>query len=63
MLNNVLETCEFVVANAKHVKINYDKIEQLIGELWQFDNVHYLTKVPYDVYSMDIKDIINFLLI
>ena len=63
MLDRVLETNNFVVNNAQHVKINYDKADKLINELLNFDNVHYLTKVPYDVYDMDTKDIINFLLI
>lgn len=63
MLDKVLETNNFVVNNAQHVKINYDKAEKLIDELLKFDNVHYLTKVPYGVYDMDTKDIINFLLI
>jgi len=63
MLSKVLETSRFVVDNAKHVKINYDKVNQLIDELLKFDNIHYLTKVPYDVYDMSIRDIVNFLLI
>jgi len=63
MLNKVLETNKFVVDNAKHVKINYDKVNELIDELLRFDNVHYLTKVPYAVYDMSTRDIINFLLI
>lgn len=63
MLNEIFKTCKFVVDNAKHVKINYDKANELIDELLKFDNVHYLTKVPYNIYEMDTKDIINFLLI
>lgn len=63
MLNKVLETSRFVVNNAKHVKINYDKATQLIHELLKFSNVHYLTKVPYGVYDMSTRDIVNFLLI
>lgn len=63
MLSKILETSKFVVDNAKHVKINYDKANQLIDELLKFDNVHYLTKVPYDIYDMSTKDIVNFLLI
>ena len=62
MLDKVFSTCNYVVENAKHVRINYDKIEQLIDELLEFDNVHYLTKVPYGIYDMDTRDIINFLL-
>ena len=63
MLNKVLETNKFVVDNAKHVKINYNKANELIDELLKFDNVHYLTKVPYAIYDMSTRDIINFLLI
>lgn len=63
MLNKILETSKFVVNNAKHVKINYDNANKLIEELLKFDNVHYLTKVPYDIYNMSTKDIVNFLLI
>lgn len=63
MLNKVLETSRFVVDNAKHVKINYEKANELIEELLKFDNAHYLTKVPYGVYDMDTRDIVNFLLI
>ena len=63
MLDKVLETSRFVVNNARHVRINYDKTNQLIDELLMFDNVHYLTKVPYSIYEMSTKDIVNFLLI
>lgn len=62
-LNEILETCKFVVNNAQHVRINYDKVDDLIDELLKFNNVHYLTKVPYDIYEMSTKDIVNFLLI
>lgn len=62
-LSEVLETSKFVVDNAQHVRINYDKANELIEGLLSFDNVHYLTKVPYDVYGMNTKDIVNFLLI
>lgn len=63
MLDKILETSRFVVNNAKHVKINYEKVNALTEELLKFNNVHYLTKVPYEIYDMDTKDIINFLLI
>ena len=63
MLDKIIPTCRFVVDNVNHIKINYDKIKELIDELLVFDNVHYLTKVPYSVYDMSTKDIVNFLLI
>lgn len=63
MLSKVIDSCQFVVDNAKHVKINYDKVDALIEELSSFENIHYLTKVPYPIYDMELKDLINFLLI
>jgi len=63
MLNKVLDTCKYVQENTKHVTINYDKTNELIEELYNFNNIHYLTKVPYKIYDMDTKDIVNFLLI
>lgn len=62
-LNEILKTCEYVVENCENVKINYNKINLLIEDLFKFENTHYLTKVPYDIYGMNTSDIINFLLI
>ena len=62
MLDKGLEMCKFVVDNAKHVNINYDKVNELIDELLVFNNVYYLTKVPYPIYDIDTRDIVNFYL-
>ena len=63
MLNKVLETSKFVVNKSKHVKINYYNANQLIEDLLNFENAHYLTKIPYGVFDMNTRDIVNFLLI
>ncbi len=63
MLKKVLKSCDYVVNNSTHVKINNNKADGLIDELLLFDHSHYLIKSSYDVYSMYTKDIINFLLI
>lgn len=63
MLDKVLDTSKYVVENSKHVSIDYSNITNLIDELYNFNNVHYLSKVKYPIYDMDIKDLINFLLI
>lgn len=63
MLSKVLETSKYVVEHSKHVTIDYKNIDSLIEELKDFDNVHYLSKVSYPLYDMNIKDLINFLLI
>ena len=33
MLDKIIPTCRFVVDNANHIKINYDKIKELIDIL------------------------------
>lgn len=63
MLSKVLETSKYVVEHSKHITIDYKNIDSLIEELKEFDNVHYLSKVSYPLYDMNIKDFINFLLI
>lgn len=63
MLDKVLSTCNYVVKTSKHASIDYSNIPKLIEELYNFNNVHYLSKVKYPIYDMDIKDLINFLLI
>ena len=37
MLDKIIPTCRFVVDNVNHIKINYDKIKELIDELLVFD--------------------------
>lgn len=63
MLDKVLDTSKYVVKTSKHVSIDYSNITNLIDELYNFNNVHYLSKVKYPIYDMDIKNLINFLLI
>lgn len=63
MLKEVLNSCEHVVNNSKHVKINYKNADKLIPELINFNNVHYLVKLPCDILNMNTKDIVNLLLI
>lgn len=62
-LNKILPTCQFVSQNAKHVQINYSKIDTIKEQLLNFHQEHYLTKVPYPLFEMPTQDFINFLLI
>ena len=59
MLDKVLDTSKYVVKTSKHVSIDYGNITNLIDELYNFNNVHYLSKVKYPIYDMNIKDLIN----
>lgn len=52
-----------MVDYVRHVKINYSKANDLIEELLKFEYIHYLVEVPYDIYHMSTKNVINFLLI
>ena len=63
MLDNILNSAKFVVSNSKYVKVNYEKINEIIdnGDL---DNIGcWLNSNPFGLMEMDVKDIINFLLI
>lgn len=63
MLNQILKSCEFVTSQAKHVRINYEAAKNLSSKLLDYNFIHNLTKIPYDIYAMPTRDIINFLLI
>lgn len=58
----IIETCHFVCTNAKHVQINYDKLDKLLeeeiscGKYWGESNLFHFM-------DLDISTIINFLLL
>ena len=63
ILEKIDESIKYVKDNSKYVKINYDKIDELINE-GHFNNVSYwLDSNPFGLLDMPIRDVINFLLI
>jgi hypothetical protein len=63
MINELETSYKYVCDNSIDVKINYDKIDNLI-ELIESSNVTYwLDSNPYNIMDMDVESIINFLLI
>ena len=62
MFDRIIKSCDFVVLNAKDVKINYKKIEILIKEIISFKYQHYLTNNPFKIMELNTEDLINFLL-
>ncbi|MBQ8659919.1 MAG: hypothetical protein IJ475_03695 [Bacilli bacterium] len=63
MLYKILNSAKFVVSNSKHVKVNYEKINEIIDN-GDFDNIGcWLNSNPFGLMEMNVKDIINFLLI
>ncbi len=63
MLEKITESCTFVASNAKHVKINYQEIDKLISTIDTKDLKYWLNNNPYDLFSLGIETIINFMLI
>lgn len=63
MLKKVIDSCNYVAENSKDVKINYNNIEPLIDELSVFDNKHYMLSNPFGIMDLEIKDLVNFLLL
>ena len=60
MLKKVMNSCQFVYDNSHWVKINYEKIKELILPI---NNTHWLQNNPYGILNLDIDNLINFILV
>ncbi len=54
---------KYVCDNSKYVHINYEKIDELINNIDNSRVRYWLDSNPYGIMDMDIKDLVNFLLI
>ena len=54
---------KLVCENAKHVKINFEKVDEMIEQLKNSSIAYWLDSNPYGLLDMNLEDIINFLLI
>lgn len=63
MLDRILESCEYVMYNSEHVKINYNKLDLFIEKIDCKELKHWLIDNPYDLLELGISNIVNFLLI
>ena len=63
MLENIKDTCQYVMNNSQHVKINYDKLDDFINIIDYNKLENWLLYNPYNLLEFDIEKIINFLLI
>lgn len=63
MLDDIKETCQYVINNSQHVKINYDKLDDFINNFDYNKLKNWLLYNPYNLLELDIEKIINFLLI
>ena len=63
LLDKIKESTKYVSDNSKYVKINYDKLDEII-EAGEFGNIRYwLDTNPFGILEMNYRDIINFLLV
>ena len=63
MLEDIKDTCKYVMENSQHVKINYDNLDDFINHI-DYDKLkNWLLYNPYNLLELGIERIINFLLI
>ena len=63
LLDKIKESTKYVSDNSKYVKINYEKLDEII-EAGEFGNIRYwLDTNPFGILEMNYRDIINFLLV
>lgn len=62
-MNEVLETTKFVVDNARHVKINKEKVTEFCNHFEESHINHWIKQGPYDLTKLNDKDKLHFLLV
>ena len=63
MLENVIDSCKYVMGNAKYVIINYDKLNEFITTINCKELKHWLSNNPYNILDLGIENVINFMLL
>lgn len=62
-MNEILSNTKFVVDNARHVKINKDKIKEFCRNFHHEDVNPWLSEAPLDISKLNEEQILNFLLV
>ena len=62
MLESVIDSCKYVMDNAKYVTINYDKLNDFIMTINCKELKHLLSNNPYNILNLGIENVINFML-
>lgn len=63
LLDKIKESTKYVSNNSKYVKINYDKIDEILASDGFSDIRYWLDSNPFGLLDMNYRDIINFLLV
>ena len=62
-MNKVLSSTEFVVQNARYVKINKNKINEFVKHFSESHINHWLNESPFDLKKLSDKERLHFLLV
>ncbi len=63
VLEKISKTTKFVSENSKYVKINYDVIDKIIEDNNWNKTKYWMESNPFGLLDMELRDIINFLLV
>ena len=63
MLEKVIDSCKYVMSNAKYVTINYDKLKEVITTIDSKELKHWLSNNPYNILDLGIENVVNFILL
>ena len=63
MLDKIRSTCKYAADNSKYVKINYNRLDEIIKNIDHSNLKSWILYNPYNILELDIETLINFLLI
>ncbi len=63
LMNKLNSSYKYVVNNSKYVKINYERVNEMIEKINESEVTHWLNDNPFGILDMSFEEIVNFLLI
>ncbi len=63
IIAKIIDSNEYVVRNASHVTINYEKLNEFANKLNIQGSSHWLNNFPFQMDSLSIEEVVNLLLI
>ena len=63
MLEKVIDSCKYVMENAKYVTINYEQLDKFVTTIDCKDLKYWLSNNPYNILDLGIENVINLLLL
>lgn len=63
MLEKIIDSCKYVMENAKFVTIHYEKIDEFIKTIKCNELKHWLSNNPYQLLDLGSENVVNFMLL